>query len=125
MLQESENCVDENTSVPDILFEKFQLAHPHVNVGRPKRLYDTVKRIAAPTQPSLRGGSKISGQDLLLYRSKTWVPRVRNPGPEGILHFLFIAFHMNYVCVQVLCFRRIYKPMASMKSCWLKFSVRY
>ena len=74
LLQESENCVDESTSVPDILFEKFQLAHPHVNVGRPKHLYDTVKRIAAPTQPSLRGSSKICGPALALYRSKTWVP---------------------------------------------------
>ena len=49
LLQESENYVDKSTSVPDILFEKFQLPHPHVNVRHPKRLYDTVKRIAAPT----------------------------------------------------------------------------
>ena len=65
MLQESENGADENTSVSDILFEKFQLAHPQVNVGCSKLWYVAMKRIAAPTKPSLRGGSKISGQGLL------------------------------------------------------------
>uniref|UniRef100_A0A1X7UPJ2 Uncharacterized protein n=1 Tax=Amphimedon queenslandica TaxID=400682 RepID=A0A1X7UPJ2_AMPQE len=82
LLQESERCVDKTSSIQDILFEKFQRAHPHINVGCPNRLYDTLKHIAAPTQPSLRGISKISGSDLEAYRSKVWVPRIRNPGPK-------------------------------------------
>ena len=76
-------CVDKTT---DNLFEKFQHAYPHINVGRPNRLYGTAKHIAAPTQPSLRDISKICGSDLETYRSKVWVPRIRNPGPKGIVY---------------------------------------
>ena len=61
LLQESEPCVDKTTSIQDNLFEKFQHAY---HVGRPNRLYDTAKHIAAPTQPSLMGISKICGSDL-------------------------------------------------------------
>ena len=64
-------------------------------MGRPNRLYDTVRRIAAPTQPSLRGSSKISGSDLEAYRSKIWVPRIRNPGPKGILHVYFFNLFLE------------------------------
>uniref|UniRef100_A0A1X7VWN4 Uncharacterized protein n=1 Tax=Amphimedon queenslandica TaxID=400682 RepID=A0A1X7VWN4_AMPQE len=41
------------------------------------------KRIAAPNQPPLRGISKISGSDLIIYRSKVWVPRINNSGLKG------------------------------------------
>ena len=35
--------------------------------------------IAAPVRPSLRGGSKLIGSELSLYRERKWVPRIRNP----------------------------------------------
>ena len=103
MLQESENGADENTSVSDILFEKFKLAHPHVNVGYSKQWYVTMKRIAAPTQPSLRGGSKISGQGLLLYRSKSGYHELETLPLKiycifCLLHFTSIMFACRY-CV--------------------------
>ena len=68
--QDSENIV--NT-----LFDKFIKLYPNVMIGRPGRFYDSVKRIAAPTRPSLVGPSKLSGSPLASYRKRIWVPKVQ------------------------------------------------
>ena len=76
LLQECEDlcgdCAD--SSIAETLYSKFTSRHPNISIGRPKRLYDAVMRIVAPTRPSLRGGSKISGPDLVLHRTKEWIP---------------------------------------------------
>ena len=96
LLKDSEDCVDKSTSVPEVLYAKFQHAYPHVSIGRPKRFYDTVKRIAAPTQSSLRGDSKLSGSPLVAYRSKEWVPRTRNPRSGGKFLILYMHLYMAH-----------------------------
>ena len=47
-------------------------------IGRTDRFWDTVKRLAAPSQPSLTGKIASEGTQLSHYRSKTWEPRIRN-----------------------------------------------
>ena len=62
---------------------EYREQYPKIYIGRPRRFYETVKRIVAPTQPSLRGGSKISGSSLSTYRKRIWEPRIRNPIAAG------------------------------------------
>lgn len=65
----------------DLLCTKFRMIYP--DIGRPRRFYETVKRIVAPTQPSLRGESRLSGSPLSSYRRRTWQPRIRNQPATG------------------------------------------
>ena len=62
-------------NVTEILHQKCIRRFPHITFSRPKRLYDAVMRIVAPTRPSLRGSSKLRGSDLAQYRKKEWTPR--------------------------------------------------
>ena len=71
-------CLDSG-NVNEILCSKVKEAYPNLRIARPKRFYDTVKNIAAPVRPSLRGDSKLVGSELSLYRERKWVPRIRNP----------------------------------------------
>ena len=71
-------CLDSG-NVNEILCSKVKEAYPNFRIVRPKRFYDTVKNIAAPVRPSLRGDSKLVGSELSLYRERKWVPRIRNP----------------------------------------------
>ena len=71
-------CMD-GGSVIETLCSKVKEAYPNIAIAWPKRFYDTVKNIAAPVRPSLRGGSKLFGSELSLYRERKWVPRIRNP----------------------------------------------
>ena len=66
-------------SVAEILCSKVKEVYPNIRIARPKRFYDTVMSIAVPVRPSLRGGSKLIGSELSLYRERKWVPRIRNP----------------------------------------------
>ena len=86
-------------SVAEILCSRVKEAYPNIRIARPKRFYDTVKNIAAPVRPSLRGGSKLFGSELSLYREKKWVPRIRNPSGSYIVNQQLPA------CIQlaVLC----------------------
>ena len=47
-------------------------------IGQTDRFRDTVKRLAAPSQPLLTGKITLEGTQLSHYRSKTWEPRIRN-----------------------------------------------
>ena len=47
-------------------------------IGRTNHFWNTVKRLAAPSQPSLTGKIALEGTQLSHYRSKTWEPRIRN-----------------------------------------------
>lgn len=68
---------EESYNIANALFDRFSKLHPNVVLGRPSRFYDTVKRIAAPTKPSLVGPSKLSGSPLVSYRKRVWVPKVQ------------------------------------------------
>lgn len=77
LLSDAERKCDKE-NVPEVLYHEFTQQYPHIYVGRPKRLYDTVARIAAPTRPSLRGETKLIGSPLSSYRKRKWIPRIRN-----------------------------------------------
>ena len=75
LLAETEH---ESPNDEDLLFSKFKTLYPSISVGRPRRFYETVSRIAAPTQPSLIGVPKLCDSPLSSYRKRTWEPRIRN-----------------------------------------------
>ena len=62
------------------LLSNFLISFPDMKsqIGRTDRFWDTVKRLAAPSQPSLTGKIALEGTQLSHYRSKTWEPRIRN-----------------------------------------------
>jgi len=45
--------------VPETQCSQFRELYPHI--PQPDRFYDTVKRLAAPTRPSIKGRSKLQG----------------------------------------------------------------
>ena len=61
----------------DLLLFHFKKIYPEISIGRPKRFYETVLRIVAPTQPSALGKPKLCGSPLTSYRKRTWEPRIR------------------------------------------------
>ena len=74
--------LDGQPNAPDMLSAEITKRNPGLSVSRPSRL-DTVKRIAGPTLPSLRGATKLTkltGSPLASYRKGNWEPRIRNPG---------------------------------------------
>ena len=89
LLEKSEK---EAPSDYEALCSKFQQLYPHIRIARPKRFYDTVSRITAPTKPSSKGDSKLCGSPLATYRKREWIPRVRN------------TTGMVYVIIYVYCF---------------------
>lgn len=63
-------------SVSELLLCYFHKRYPHIPIGRASRFYDTVRRIAAPTQSTrLR---KLDGSPLRSYLKRVWMPRIRN-----------------------------------------------
>ena len=72
------------------LCSNFKKLYPHIRIARPKRFYDTVSRIAAPTKPSCKGDSKLCGSPLATYRKREWVPRVRNTA--GMVHKIIYQY---------------------------------
>ena len=68
-LQETESA-NENESVATIVSEKFATSYPHILISRPSLFLDTVRRLAAPTRPSLIGKQKLMGSPLALYRRR-------------------------------------------------------
>ena len=61
MFEESESECQGNE---DLLCSKFRKLFPKIYIGRPRRFYETVMRIVAPTRPSLRGASHLGGLQL-------------------------------------------------------------
>ena len=64
-------------NLQDCLFSEISGRFPQLSLGRPTRVLDTIKRIIAPTRPSLRGPAKITGSGLAAYRKRVWRPRIR------------------------------------------------
>ena len=83
----------------EALCSVFQQQYPHIRIARPKRFYDTVNRIAAPTKPSSKGDSKLCGSPLVTYRKREWLPRVRYPA--GMVYMKCIDL-IYIVHIQVL-----------------------
>ena len=78
-----EETEGENPNDEDLLVSKFRKLYPKISIGRPRRFYETVSRIVAPTQPSLISKPKLCGSPLATYRKRTWKPRIRNTMKPG------------------------------------------
>ena len=72
--------LEERPNSMDALHSEICARYPMISVGRPTRLFDTVKRIVGPTRPSVRGAAKLSGSPLATYRKRVWKPRIRTQG---------------------------------------------
>ncbi len=73
--------VEGQADATDSLCKEMERRYPDIPIDRPSRLHDTIQRIAAPTRPSIRGGSaKLSGSPLKTYRTRKWKPCIRNAG---------------------------------------------
>jgi len=83
---------------PDLLFSEISKQYPNIPVSRPKRLYDAVKRIAAPTKPSLGRPAKLTGSPLASYRNRVWKPRItRTAQTSGFLSKVFILTYCIFL----------------------------
>lgn len=81
LLKETESDANTKESVANIFSRKFAASYPHISISRPSRFLDTVRRLAAPTKPSVVGQQKLMGSPLVSYRHRQWMPRTRNqPG---------------------------------------------
>lgn len=69
---------NESGAIADILCEKFATSYPHIPINRPGRFLNTVRRLAAPTKPSVIGQQKLMGSSLASYRHRHWIPRNRH-----------------------------------------------
>ena len=67
----------------EILFSEFKKLYPMIHVGRPKRFYEIISCIVAPTKRSLIGKPKLA---LASYRKRTWEPRIRNMSILGAVY---------------------------------------
>ena len=79
LLEEVEH---ESPNNENLLYSKFKVLYPKIYIGRPRRFYETVTRLAAPTKSSLRK-SNLTGSPLTSYRKRIWQPRLRNLGSKG------------------------------------------
>lgn len=86
MLTEAENEAVSPAEVSHLLVQKFYGVYQHITIGRPERFCDTVRRIAAPTKPSLWGVAKLAGSPLVSYKCREWMPKTRNKGIHKQLH---------------------------------------
>lgn len=66
-----------------LLVSEFVKKFPNIPIGRPRRFYETISRLVAPTQPSAIGDPKLIGSPLATYRKRTWEPRIRNTLKSG------------------------------------------
>ena len=67
----------ERPDAAHLLCSEMSKLYPCIPTKRPGRLFDSVKRIVAPTRPSLKGAAKVTGSPLASYRKRIWEPRVR------------------------------------------------
>ena len=88
----------------ELLCSKFKRLYPNIYIGRPRRFYETVSRIIAPTKPSLRGECKLSGSPLSSYQKRIWEPRIRNQAASGsVLLSVLHTLPVMTICMQILC----------------------
>ena len=84
ILEQAENACSNNPSfcLKHVLATWFHQLYPTATkITRPCRFEATVRRIAAPTRPSTRGESKLTGVELKVYQQKQWIPK---PGHQKV-----------------------------------------
>lgn len=71
---------EDDPNIAEMIFCTIKELYPRIEISRPSRVLDSVRRIVAPTRQSARGDAKIVGLSLETYRKKVWEPRIRTPG---------------------------------------------
>ena len=92
VLEEAESVGCE-ASITKTLLAKFSSRFPHIQISRPSRFLDTVRRIAAPTRPSTVGEAKLDGSPLRSYLKRRWTPRIRNT--QGEVMWMYSIFNVS------------------------------
>ena len=69
--------------VIDLLCSELCIQYPNISFTRLTTLFDALKPIAGPTQPSLGCPAKLTGSPLASYRKRVWKPRIRNSQISG------------------------------------------
>ena len=101
MFEETEQECPRNSE--ELLCSKFKRLYPNIYIGRPRRFYETVSRILAPTKHSLRCECKLSGSPLSSYRKRIWEPRIRNQATSGsVLLSILHTLPVMTICMQIL-----------------------
>ena len=86
----------ERPDAAHLLCSEMSKLYPCIRTKRPGRLFDSMKRIVAPTRPSLKGTAKVTGSPLASYRKRIWEPRIRTADPStGILILKFSGFDIS------------------------------
>ena len=85
--------LEEESNLQDSLFSELSSRYPHLNLSRPTRVLDSIKRIIAPTRPSLRGPAKVTGSGLAAYRNRVWRPRIRTSVKGGSNNCVSYSIH--------------------------------
>ena len=93
-------------ATPDQMLE-VKTAYLGVYIGRTDRFCKTVRRIVAPTIPSILNGKVIlSGDSLLRYRNKIWILKIWNKYAYNVIN----AVH-KFIIIEIL-------PKCSVFSWW-------
>ena len=78
LLDHAEVACSENPALclKHVLTDWFQRIYPNAtSITRPSRFETAIRRIAAPAKPSIKGDSRLVGEELIAYRQKEWVPK--------------------------------------------------
>ena len=62
-----EEVEQESPNNESLLYSKFQVLYPNIYVGHPRRFYETLTCLAAPTKSSLREKVSLTGSLLTSY----------------------------------------------------------
>ena len=76
----------EHSSDEHVLCALFKDKYSHIEIGRPRRFYETVERICAPLKTSIK--PPLTGTELEDYRRRVWRPRIRNPAKGSFALYL-------------------------------------
>lgn len=89
LLDQAEDACKKNPAlcIKHVLASEFQRLYPTFDkITRPCRFETTIRRIAAPVRPSIRGESKMMGKELEIYRQKEWTPKPGKKRDKGKEH---------------------------------------
>lgn len=74
LLEQAESQTGSHLSIAELLTAKFSERYPHIQIGRPGRFLETVKRISGPIV-----NGRLQEDERKEYLERKWTPRIRNP----------------------------------------------
>ena len=79
LLEQAEAQAGPQLSVAEALTVNFSELYPHIEIARPGRFLETVKRISAPVK-----SGTLKKSDRRSYLERCWAPRIRNLTFKGM-----------------------------------------